>query len=135
MKVLVDTNILLDVLCSRQAFLADSAKVFRLCEVGKLDGYISALSIPNIMYILRKELDPDKARDILEKLDLIFSVCDLRAEDLKKAAALGFKDYEDAVQSACAARIHAEYIVTRNGKDFAGSKVPAVTPAELLERL
>lgn len=135
MKVLVDTNILLDVLCSRQSFPADSAMIFRLCEVGKLDGYISALSIPNIMYILRKELDPDKARDILEKLGLIFTVCDLKAEDLKKAAALGFRDYEDAVQSTCAARIHAEYIVTRNGKDFTNSKVPAITPAELLGHL
>ena len=72
MKVLVDTNILLDVLCSRQEFLEDSAKLFRLCEVSKVDGYISALSIPNIMYILRKELDPDKAKDIYNKLTLIF---------------------------------------------------------------
>lgn len=135
MKVLVDTNILLDVLCSRQEFLEDSAKLFRLCEVSKVDGYISALSIPNIMYILRKELDPDKAKDIYNKLTLIFTVCDLKADDLKKATDLKFKDFEDAVQSVCAARIRADYIVTRNIKDFSGSKVPAVKPAELFDRL
>ena len=68
MKVLIDTNVILDVLCSRQAFLDASEKVFKLCEVKKLTGYISALSIPNIVYIMRKELGPGKIREILNKL-------------------------------------------------------------------
>ena len=117
MKVLIDTNIILDVLCKRPDFYEDSAKIFKLCEVKKISGVISALSIPNIMYILRKELDADKTREILDSLMLIFSVADLKADDLKKAADMRFKDYEDAIQSACAARIKANYIVTRNIKD------------------
>ncbi len=135
MKVLIDTNIILDVLCKRPAFYEDSAKIFKLCEVKKISGVISALSIPNIMYILRKELDADKTREILDSLMLIFSVADLKADDLKKAADMRFKDYEDAIQSACATRIKANYIVTRNIKDFSESKVTAIKPAELLDRI
>jgi hypothetical protein len=135
MKVLIDTNIILDVLCKRPDFYEDSAKIFKLCEVKKISGVISALSIPNIMYILRKELDADKTREILDSLMLIFSVADLKADDLKKAADMRFKDYEDAIQSACAARIKANYIVTRNIKDFSESKVTAIKPAELLDRI
>ena len=135
MKVLIDTNIILDVLCKRPAFYEDLAKIFKLCEVKKISGVISALSIPNIMYILRKELDADKTREILDSLMLIFSVADLKADDLKKAADMRFKDYEDAIQSACATRIKANYIVTRNIKDFSESKVTAIKPAELLDRI
>ena len=135
MKVLIDTNIILDVLCKRPAFYEDSAKIFKLCEVKKISGVISAISIPNIMYILRKELDADKTREILDSLMLIFSVADLKADDLKKAADMRFKDYEDAIQSACATRIKANYIVTRNIKDFSESKVTAIKPAELLDRI
>ena len=135
MKVLIDTNIILDVLCKRPAFYEDSAKIFKLCEVKKISGVISALSIPNIMYILRKELDADKTRETLDNLMLIFSVADLKADDLKKAADMRFKDYEDAIQSACATRIKANYIVTRNIKDFSESKVTAIKPAELLDRI
>ena len=135
MKVLIDTNIILDVLCKRPDFYEDSAKIFKLCEVKKISGVISALSIPNIMYILRKELDADKTREILDSLMLIFSVADLKADDLKKAADMRFKDYEDAIQSACATRIKANYIVTRYIKDFSESKVTAIKPAELLDRI
>ena len=135
MKVLIDTNIILDVLCKRPDFYKDSAKVFKLCEVKRISGVISALSIPNIMYILRKELDSEKTKEILDNLSLIFSIADLKADDLKKAADMQFKDYEDAVQSACAARIKANYIITRNIGDFTMSKVAAIKPTELLKRI
>lgn len=135
MKVLIDTNIILDVLCKRPDFYEDSAKVFKLCEVKRISGVISALSVPNIMYILRKELDAKKTKEILDNLSLIFSIADLKADDLKKAAAMEFKDFEDALQSACAARIKANYIITRNIRDFTMSKVAAIKPTELLERI
>lgn len=135
MRVLLDTNVILDVLCARELFLADASKVWKLCEVEKLDGHLSALSIPNIVYILRKELDPVKTKQVIDQLSLLFSIEDLKAEDLKKAAAMQPRDYEDALQMVCASRIKADFIVTRNIKDFLISKVPAVTPSELLARL
>lgn len=135
MRVLIDTNVILDVLCNRQGFVEDAAKIFKSCEVNKIEGYISAISVPNIVYILRKELDAEKTKDILEQLSLIFKIADLKADDLKKAAKLMFGDYEDALQSVCASRIKANYIITRNIKDFANSKVAAIKPSELLERI
>lgn len=135
MKILIDTNIILDVLCNRKEFVENSAKIFKLCEVKKLTGYISALSIPNIVYIMRKELNEEKIREVIEKLLLVFDIVDLKADDLKKAAMLNFADYEDAVQSQQAIRIKADYIVTRNIKDYKNSKVMAIKPTELLERI
>lgn len=135
MKILIDTNIILDVLCKRPDFYESSAKIFKLCEIKKISGVISALSIPNIIYILRKELNAEKTKEILDNLMLIFDIADLKADDLKKAANMGFNDYEDALQSVCAFRIKADYIVTRNLKDFSLSKVTAVSPSELLSRI
>lgn len=135
MKVLIDTNIILDVLCNRSEFVENSAKIFKLCEVKKIDGYISALSIPNIVYIMRKELNSEKIKDVFAALSLIFTIIDLKADDTKKAAFMNFKDYEDALQSVCAARMKMNFIVTRNIKDFANSKVAAITPSELIDRI
>ncbi len=135
MKILIDTNVILDVLCSRKEFAEDSAKVFKFCEVKKITGYISALTIPNIVYIMRKELDGEKIKDIIEKLSLIFGIAEVKGEDLIRAAKLNFSDYEDAVQSCQASRIKADFIVTRNIKDYKNSKVTAIKPSELLERI
>ena len=133
MKILVDTNVILDVLCDRKAFVADSLKVFKYCEANIIAGYISAMSIPNIMYIMRREIGSASAKNIMASLNMIFSIADLREKDLMKATELSFNDYEDAIQSACAMRLKADYIVTRNIKDFKNSIVPAISPAELFE--
>lgn len=135
MRVLIDTNVILDVLCNRQGFVEEASKVFKFCEVNKIEGYISAISVPNIVYILRKELDAETTKKILDQLSLIFKISDLKSDDLKKAANLMFDDYEDALQSVCASRIKANYIITRNIKDFTNSKVAAIKPSELLERI
>lgn len=135
MKVLVDTNVILDVLCDHKEFVADSLRVFQCCEAQRISGYISALSIPNIVYIMRKELDPAKIKEILHTLTMVFSVVELRETDLLKAAELPVDDYEDAIQSVCAVRVGADYIVTRNGKDFANSLVPAISPTNLPKQL
>lgn len=135
MKVLIDTNVVLDVLCKREGFYEDAAKIMKYCEVNKITGVISALTVPNIVYIMRKELDAQKTRDVIEKLQLVFTVADLKADDIKKALSMNFKDFEDALQSACASRIKADYIITRNIRDFANSKVTAIKPTELLERI
>lgn len=135
MKVWIDTNVLLDVLCNRSEFVEASGNVWKQCEVHRIDGYVSSLSILNIMYIMRKELTPEKISDIIGQLSIIFKIVDLKAEDIKKAADLPISDYEDAVQSAGASRIKAQYIITRNIKDYGGSKVSAIKPSELLERL
>ena len=135
MKVLIDTNVVLDFLCKREGFYEDAARIMKYCEVNKITGVISALTIPNIVYIMRKELDAQKTRDVIEKLQLVFTIADLKSDDIKKALSMNFKDFEDALQSACASRIKADYIITRNIRDFINSKVTAIKPTELLERI
>ena len=135
MKVLINTNVILDVLCDRAEFVDASLKVWKLCEVGQLEGYISALSIPNIVYILRKELTPEKTQQLIQQITMIFTVVDLRSSDISSAAQMYTSDYEDAIQMCQAARIKADHIITGNIRDFKGSKAVALTPSELLNRL
>lgn len=135
MKILIDANVILDVLCNRTDFVEDSLKVFKYCEVNQIMGCISAMSVSNIVYIMRKELDSERIKEILTVLTSLFTVVDLREADLLKAADLDFADYEDALQSVCATRVKANYIVTRNIKDFKNSPVPAIKPSELFERI
>lgn len=84
---------------------------------------------------MRKELDPERIKEILHTLTMVFSVVELREGDLLKAAKLPFDDYEDAIQNVSAARVWDDYIEMRNGNDFANSPIPAVSPSDLLERL
>ena len=123
MVLLIDANILLDVLMNRQEFVTDSSMIWKLCETDQAKGYISVLTYANIMYIMRKQLTPEKNEEVFHKLNL------------EKSVNMKWPDFEDAVQSATAEAIHADYIVTRNIKDFVKSKVVAFTPGELLARL
>lgn len=132
MKLLIDANILLDVLQNREPFVRASSAIWKLCETEKAEGYVSALTIANLVYVMRKELDPEKAEKILNSLSLIFSFTELSPADLARAAASRWNDFEDAVQSVTAERIGADRIVTRNIRDFVGSKVAASTPAEIM---
>ena len=135
MVLLIDANIILDVLLNRQEFVKDFSMVWKLCETGKAKGYVSALTFANLVYIMRKQLDPEEIENVFRKLSLIFDFTDLSVSDLTRAAKLHWKDFEDAIQSVTAERVHADYIITRNVRDFSGSRVIAFTPAELLVRI
>ena len=135
MKLLIDANILLDVLQNRENFVRASSMVWKLCETEQAKGYISALTFANLVYIMRKEMDAQRIEEVLHMLSLIFEFAELNDSDLFRAAALLWPDFEDAVQSVTAERIHADYIITRNVRDFSRSKVIAFTPDELLARL
>lgn len=135
MVLLIDANILLDVLLNREEFVRDSSLIWKLCETEKAKGYVSVLTFANLIYIMRKQLEPEKIEEVFRKLSLIFDFTDFSATDLARATELGWKDFEDAIQSATAERVHADYIITRNVRDFAKSKVLAFTPSELLARI
>ena len=135
MRALIDGNILLDVLEAREPHLEASSKIWKLCETDRLEGYISALTFADLVYVLRKELTPEQICEVLEKLKLIFRFADLCESDLTEAANMKWKDYEDAVQSAAAKRIMADWIITRNIKDLRKSAVQVCTPAEYLQMI
>ena len=135
MVLLIDANIILDVLMNRQEFVEDSSKIWKLCETEQVKGYISTLTFANMVYIMRKELQPQKIEEVFKNLRLIFEFAGFSPAVLEKAVGMNWKDFEDAVQSTTAEQVHADYIVTRNVRDFAKSKVIAFTPAELLARI
>lgn len=135
MKLLIDANILLDVLQNRESFVKESSVIWKLCETGKAEGFVSSLTFANLVYIMRKELDPAAIEDVLQKLGLIFRFADLKASDITDAAKLHWDDFEDAVQSVTAMRIGADYIITRNIRDFSKSRITAFTPTELIARI
>lgn len=118
MVLLIDANILLDVLMNRKEFVTDSSMIWKLCETEQAKGYISVLTYANIMYIMRKQLTPEKIEEVFHKLNLIFEFADFSPMILEKSVNMKWSDFEDAVQSATAEAIHADYIVTRNIKDF-----------------
>ena len=136
MRILLDTNIPIDVVVRREPFFADALKIFELCRKEKIDGVIAAHSVVNMAYILRKNFTTDELREILLRLCKIFQV---EAIDLSKLiAALNnrdFSDFEDCLQLQCALNLNADYIVTRNVKDFPVGKISAVTPKELFKIL
>lgn len=136
MRILIDTNILIDVVARREPFFADAVKVFELCQQEKVEGCIAAHSVVNMAYILRKNFTPDELREILLRLCKIFTV---EAIDLRKLiAALNnrdFSDFEDCLQTQCALNLRADFIVTRNVSDFAASEIPAVTPEQFFKLL
>ena len=135
MRLLIDANILLDVLQKREPHYRDSALIWKLCETEQAEGYVSALSFADLVYVMRKELDPQAVEDVQHKLALIFRFADLTAADITRAGEMKWDDFEDAVQAATAERIHADHIITRNVRDFKQSKVVAFTPAEFLARI
>ncbi len=135
MRLMIDTNVILDVLQAGEPYLADSAGISRMCETRMAEGHISTLSFANLVNVMRKELDPGAIEEVLKILSLIYRFDDLTQTDLSNAASLKWNDFEDAVQAVIAKRIHADYIITRNVKDFQDSKIKALTPSEYLARV
>ena len=135
MKLLIDANILLDILQKREPHYKYSSIIWKLCETGKAEGYVSVLTFMNMVYILRKELTPEKISDTYKALSLIFSFEDLTENDVRNAASMELKDFEDAVQIQTAQRVGADFIITRNVKDFMKSPISAFSPEELIQRI
>ena len=132
MKFLIDGNIILDVLQKREPHYSDSAKIWKMCETDIAEGCVSALTFANLVYVMRKELDEDKISEIHKNLSLIFDFVDMNVSDIAAAADMKWDDFEDAVQAATAKRIHADYIITRNAKDFPQDGIPVLSPTAFL---
>ena len=132
MKLMIDTNVLLDVLLDRKPYADDSAMIWRLCEAEETEGCISYLSFANMVYVLRKKINKESIMHMITDLSLIFKFEALEQGDLYTAAGCLWDDFEDAIQFATAVRINADYIITRNKKDYQGSTVPVMTPKEFL---
>ena len=133
MKIVIDTNIVLDILACREPFFEQSQAVMQLIAQNKVTGAITANSVADIYYIMHKRLDKEKIRDTLYALMELLDVVSVTRRECLAALNLPMSDYEDALLSCCAKNWDAEYIVTRNTKDFSLSLVKAVTPEDFLQ--
>lgn len=133
MRILIDTNVILDVLFARDPFLPDSITVLHMCEDGFAEAVVTAKTIADIYYFARKLLgNESKARRIIEKLMGMVTVCDVTAAQLDAALQMENADYEDAIQAACAKAEQYSLIITRNKKHFAGTGMKCRTPEEFV---
>jgi len=136
MRILVDTNILLDVLLARKPFVDFSSEILRLVEKGRVEGFVTANSIVDIIYIIRKYIsDRDVRENAVKTIVNIFDIAPATKKDILKAFEMGFSDYEDALQARCALKINADYIITRDNDGFIKSKVKPVSPHEFIKIL
>jgi predicted nucleic acid-binding protein len=132
-KVLFDTNVLLDVLLEREPFIGVASKLVALVDNGRIEGSACATTVTTLYYIGAKDLGRKVAHEKLRTLLSIFEVAPVDRDVLQRALDdEGFADFEDAVvhESAHAAGVGA--IVTRNGKDFTKATIPVFEPYELL---
>lgn len=133
MRIVVDTNVMMDILQRREPFFADSYQAIHSIIQEDGECMLSASTATDIFYLLRKALQsPQQARERLAQLAQLVTFADVAGLDIHTALSRPMADFEDAVVDAVAERNEADYILTRNKKDFAGSVIPAVTPTEFL---
>jgi len=133
MKVLIDTNIILDVLLNRLAFSANSKIVFDLAEQKRFTGFISASAMTDIFYIARKEYkDNEIVYKAIEKLIDLFSVAPVFEKTITDALALRWKDFEDAVQYTVAKENGITHIITRNKNDYKPFDILCMSPEDFI---
>lgn len=135
LKILIDTNIFLDIFQKRGNFIDPSTKILNLVYEQKIDGIVEAHSIPNLWYILRKTHTEEERRHILRA---VCTLCTISNLDLKKILhALenkDFHDFEDCLQDECAKEEYCDFIITRNVQDFSKAKIPVLLPEDFLQR-
>ncbi len=131
MKVLFDTNVILDVMLDRKPFSSVSAQLFSKVESEEITGYISATTVTTIHYLAQKAVGYIKAKLEIDKLFTLFEIAPVNRAVLDEAAKSNITDFEDAVIHEAARHVGADAIVSRNVKDFKRSIIPVYTPNEL----
>jgi predicted nucleic acid-binding protein len=132
MNVFFDTNVLMDVLLDRQPFVVNSERAWFLAGRGKIRGLVSALSFPNIHYVVRKARGTEGALSMMKMLRDTFTAVPLDGQVLSQAIDGKFADFEDAIQYYSALRADAECLLTRNPDHFPPSGLQVLSPAEFL---
>jgi predicted nucleic acid-binding protein len=133
-KILLDTNIIIDLLAKREPFYQEAAKLFSLADKEKVSLYTSALSIANVNYVLLKQRKPEETKQILRKLKLLVGIISLDEKTISLALNDNeFNDFEDALQYYSAVENNIEIIISRNLKDFENARLPVMTAGQFIE--
>ena len=135
MILLIDANIILDYFLVRRVHFNNAQQLMIKCREPSIKGYVSFHSLPIIWYTLRRYSIQERRRALLEVTDLLQVVSVSHETVINAVKNEAFADFEDCLQEKCALEVGADYIVTRNIKDFTASEIPAITPAEMIEIL
>ena len=136
MRVLLDTNVILDFFLEREPFYEAASKLFEAIAEERLFGFVSASSVTDIFYICRKQTQSfEEARDIIVMLLKLCNICPVDRSALDMALCSKLIDFEDAVQVACAELQGLDAIITRNPVDFQSSQVDVLSPKRVLQLL
>ena len=133
MRALIDVNVIIDAVEDREPFCELAYQIALLVERGYIEGCVTADSLTNLFYVVKRAGGLEKARKVIEGTLKIFKVLDVTEMDCRLALLSGRADFEDAVLMESARRNGVEYIVTRNEKDFSDSPVPVISPEEFLK--
>jgi len=131
-NIVIDINIFMDFLFKRQGH-ENVVEIFKFCINGTVKGFMCAHEITTLCYFLDKtKKDKSQTKKVISRLMKRFTVIEINEELLNKALNSEIDDFEDAVIEVSAVERNADYIITRNLKDFKKSVIPAMTPEELL---
>ena len=132
MKILIDANVALDILLQRQPFYVTGIQILGLSRSG-IELYISASTITDLYYIIRRELkSKEMSIQLIKNLIINVDIAAVSGSEIRKAIDLDWGDFEDAVQFVVGESLAVDYLVTRNTSDFISTTIPVVTPADLL---
>jgi predicted nucleic acid-binding protein len=131
-SLLVDINVVLDVVLERDPWVGDATALFDIVARGQIPAYIAGHTVTTVHYIIERERDRRTATTAVGDLLALFPVVPLDTADFQRALALRLRDYEDAVQAVACLRVGADFLVTRNPKDFRGAPVMLRAPGEVL---
>jgi predicted nucleic acid-binding protein len=131
MTVLIDTNVILDYVLPREPHADTARDCIERLLADKAKAWLTASTITDIYYVARRALrDADATKNVIAKLLGAFQIAGVDKGDCMSALALDMTDYEDALVAVCAKKIKADYVLTRNTKDFINSPVPAIKPID-----
>jgi predicted nucleic acid-binding protein len=131
-QVLFDLNILLDVLQERAEFYDFSALLLARAETGRIQGWLAAHSVTTLFYLIAKGRSPEQARVTLTSLLQFLKIAPVDQNTIEQALNLPYRDFEDAVQMIAALQVQADYLLTRNVRDYEPAPLEVIQPAELL---
>ena len=133
-KLFVDSDVVIDFFTDRQPHVNPSSELFELNEQGNVTLYLSAVSINNIYYIVRRFLGPKKTIEVVELLTDMTEIIGTTKKEIIQALKNDFSDYEDSVQYSSALTIkNLDAIITRNIKDYRNSSIAVMTPLNFLK--
>ena len=132
MRVLFDTNVILDVALNRKPFVDPARELWKAIEDGAVEGLIASFSFPTIFYVCRQQSDYARARNVIVACLERFEVCTVRRAEVEDAIAMQAADFEDCMQIATAVSHRVDCIASRDASGFKHSAITVFTPAELL---